>query len=125
MKIFIKIFIKFNIINNIINFLNKIIQYIFLLKMKKNLIINYFIEIMKKMSDNLNIDFVRFIFKLMNKYFEFNEESMSISSSSKYLFINLNINLMKLIFELSLIFSMILIKQFMTRFFFIFKRKTP
>src|SRR5947207_13082654 len=73
MKVFIKIFIEFNIMNNIINFLNKIIQDIFFLKIEKNLIMNYFVEIMKKMNDNLNIDFIRFIFKLMNKHFELDE----------------------------------------------------
>ena len=41
--------------------------------MRKDFIMNYFIKIIKKINDNLNIDFIKFIFKLINKYFELNE----------------------------------------------------
>ena len=73
MKVFVEIFIKFNIANDIIDFLNEIVQDVFLLKMRKNLVMNHFVEIMKEMSDNPNIDFVKLIFKLMNKHFELDE----------------------------------------------------
>ena len=70
MKTFIEIFIEFNIANDIIDFLDEIVQDVFLLKMRKNLVTNRFIEVMEEMSDNPNIDFVRLMFKLMNKHFE-------------------------------------------------------
>ena len=81
MKVFIKIFIEFDIINDIINFLDEIVQDIFLLKMRKNLVMNHFVEIMKEMSDNPNIDFVKLIFKLMNKHFELDEVLIDFSLS--------------------------------------------
>ena len=73
MKAFIEILIEFNIVNDIVDFLNEIIQDVFLLKMRKNFVTNHFVEIMKEMSDNSNIDFVRLMFKLMDKHFELDE----------------------------------------------------
>ena len=47
--------------------------------MRKNPIMNHFVEIMKEMNDNPNIDFIRFIFKLMNKHFELDEVLIDFS----------------------------------------------
>ena len=49
--------------------------------MRKNLVMNHFVKIMKKMSDNSNIDFVKLIFKLMNKHFELSEILIDFSLS--------------------------------------------
>src|SRR5947207_16000070 len=50
--------------------------------MRKNLVMNHFVEIMKEMSDNSNIDFIKLIFKLMNKHFELDEVLIDFSLSS-------------------------------------------
>src|SRR5436190_24104996 len=73
LKTSIEIFIKFNIASDIIDFLDEIVQGVFLLKMRKNLVMNHFIEVTKEMSDNPNIDFIKLMFKLMDKHFEFDE----------------------------------------------------
>src|SRR5947207_5575550 len=69
-KAFIEILIEFNIMNDIIDFLDEIVQDIFLLKMRKDLITNRFVEVMKEMNDNPNIGFIKLMSKLMNKHFE-------------------------------------------------------